>query len=713
MAIWSAEIKELERLYESHKGQLPDLEKELERLIKAVDENMVLLYSRRCLEVIVTDLCEFELKRPRKTEPLKGIIDKLHKEEKVPSHIITSMHGLNELSTYGAHPKDFDLEQVKPVIVNLDIIIKWYLKYKQIVTISKQEVEEETIQAGKVSPEKVKKEVRKELQAKTANLTYFKWLSGVLIISILVVAAILVYPKIFKRDTLEKLRSSGDKIVVAVMPFQNMTNDTTLNIWQEAIQYNLTNFLSNYSDELKVSPTESIAGLLHKKGLDNYSSYAAITSSVFRSVSHKLDADIFINGSINQSGSTIRLNAQLFSSQTNDILKPFQIDGKVEDIIPLIDSLKVMMKNVLVISKLGKELSRDFMWFASASSPEAFRYFKSGQNAFNERDWPRAEKLYSQALAIDSNFAGAYTQLTMSFLNLGKYDQAKKLILEQYKRSGNMPPQLKIMTYWMHACCFETPHEKINYAKQLLEIDDQAPSLHFVLGMSYFDLDQYENGIPEYEKALDIYKKLGIAPSWTGVFSHLGWAYLKVGQYEKAKKLYKTMEKDFPGNPDLLEGRALLALREGDTTNAGQYIEKLKTARKDQSWSEAGITASLAGIYSEAGKFQKAEEVYRKALSLEPENPVRLNNFAWFLIDKDRNINEGLDLIDKALALSPGNFEYLDTKGWGLYKKGNYQEALDILTKSWNLRREQAVYYHKAYLHLEAAKKAVAGQKNN
>ena len=34
MAIWSAEIKELEKLYESFKGQLPDLEKELEQLIK-------------------------------------------------------------------------------------------------------------------------------------------------------------------------------------------------------------------------------------------------------------------------------------------------------------------------------------------------------------------------------------------------------------------------------------------------------------------------------------------------------------------------------------------------------------------------------------------------------------------------------------------------------------------------------------------------------
>jgi len=156
MAIWSAEIKEIEKLHESLKGQLPDLEKELERLIKADDENMILLYSRRCLEVIITDLCECELKRPRKTEPLKGIIDKLHKEEKVPSHIITSMHGLNDLSTYGAHPKDFDPEQIKPVLVNLDIIIKWYLKYKETGTDFKTKPAEEIKQGIKI-PEKTKK----------------------------------------------------------------------------------------------------------------------------------------------------------------------------------------------------------------------------------------------------------------------------------------------------------------------------------------------------------------------------------------------------------------------------------------------------------------------------------------------------------------------------------------------------------------------------
>ncbi len=60
MTIWSAEIKELQNLHESLKGQLPDLEKELDRLVKTDDDNVVLIYSRRCLEVIVTYLCEKE-----------------------------------------------------------------------------------------------------------------------------------------------------------------------------------------------------------------------------------------------------------------------------------------------------------------------------------------------------------------------------------------------------------------------------------------------------------------------------------------------------------------------------------------------------------------------------------------------------------------------------------------------------------------------------
>jgi tetratricopeptide (TPR) repeat protein len=85
-----------------------------------------------------------------------------------------------------------------------------------------------------------------------------------------------------------------------------------------------------------------------------------------------------------------------------------------------------------------------------------------------------------------------------------------------------------------------------------------------------------------------------------------------------------------------------------------------------------------------------------------------LNDLAYFLIDKDQNIPEGMELVDKALKLSPDSYYMLHTKGWGLYKQGKYQEAFDILQKSWDLRRQYAIYNHEAFLHLEAAKN-VAG----
>ena len=136
-------------------------------------------------------------------------------------------------------------------------------------------------------------------------MSRIKLLSGVLITSILVIAILLAYPKILKRDRLEKLRSSDGKISVAVMPFHNLTNDTIWDVWQYGIQDNLITSLSN-SGELKVRQIESINSLIQSKGLTNY---ASITPSVASTISQKLDANVVIYGSIKQAGGSIRVNA--------------------------------------------------------------------------------------------------------------------------------------------------------------------------------------------------------------------------------------------------------------------------------------------------------------------------------------------------------------------------------------------------------------------
>ncbi|MGD0753617.1 MAG: hypothetical protein ABR927_01040 [Bacteroidales bacterium] len=575
------------------------------------------------------------------------------------------------------------------------------------------------LMAGKVVSEKVKpesqlpwEEVKKEKkitdQEKTAGSKKQKLMSGIVSIVLLaLLIAMYAYPKIFKRDTLEKLRSTGERISLAVMPFQNMTNDTIWNVWQDGIQVNLITSLSSYSDELKVRQIESINNLLQSKGLTNY---ASITPSIAGTVSQKLDASIFIYGSINKAGSVIRLNAQLIDSKTEEVLKSFQIDGTAENILHITDSLSVMIKSFLVISKLEKKVTFETRHLASTSSPEAYRYFIYGSKAFMKRDYPTSAKLFSQAIAIDSNFIFATLSLSIANGNQELYEEAKKWCLMAYKRKDQMPMWQKTWINWVHAIFFETPQEEIKYLNQLQEIDDQFSNPYSNAGYCYNELHQYDKAIPELEKVLEMYNKWESKPSWIYDYTLLGYAYHKTGQYKKEKKLYKKAEKDYSDDPALIQSQAILSITEGDTISANRYIEKYISLSKEKSVPEADITTDLASTYSEAGILNKAEEYYRQALSLEPNKPDRLNNLAYFLINKDRNYNEGIELANKVLELKPEDYNFIHTKGWGLYKQGKYKEALEQLEKSWDLK---PIYDHELYLHLETAKKTIANQKKN
>jgi tetratricopeptide (TPR) repeat protein len=566
----------------------------------------------------------------------------------------------------------------------------------------------------KEQPKEPIKEVREDESRidleKPAKKGSRKLLFTFAVLASLIIAGIISYPKIFKRNTLEKLRSSGERITVVVMPFQNKTNDTKWNVWQDGVQDMLITSLSN-SGELKVRQAESISSMIQNGG---YTDYASITPSVARTISQKLDAHVFICGSINLAGATLRINAQLIDSNSDEVFKAFQIDGTADKILPILDSLTLEVKNFLIISNLKKGVSPDdYQLIAMTNSPEAYSLFLLGNKAFRSVDYFASQKIYLQALAIDSNFIEAALKLSIAYFDEYLYDEAKKWCLMAYKKRDQMPLQLKINTNRVYAVLFETPIEEIKYLRQLQELDDLVPSYYYSSGYAYSQLFQFAKAIPEYEKSLDIYDKSGIKPAWVFNYVQLGEAYNKTGQYKKEKKLYIKAEKNFPDNYVLNYQKGLLAIVEGDTINASKYLGKAERLAKENSWTDANIASQIAFGLSDIGKKDKAEEYYRKALSLEPDESGRMNDLAYLLIDSERNIAEGIDLVDKALELKPDNYLFLHTKGWGLYKQGKYGEALDVLQKSWDLRRQNAVYDHSAFLHLEAAKKAVANQKKN
>ena len=532
--------------------------------------------------------------------------------------------------------------------------------------------------------------------------------SDYIIVVMAIAIIILLYPKIIKRDKLDDLKSSDGRISIAVMPFKNMTNDTTWNVWQDGIQNLLITSLSN-SEELKVRQPESIMGLLQSKGLTNY---ASITPSIASTISQKLDANVLIYGSVSQAGLTIRLNAQLIDSKTEEVFKSFQIERILQnnEVFEIIDSLSNQIRNFLVLSKLRKEESPETQKFVTTNSTEAYRYFIYGENAFWQLDYQTAGDMFLRAIALDSTFATSTLYLSITYGNQRLYEKAKYWCLRAYSKRDLMPQLQKLYTNWVYAIYFETPYEEIKYLKKLLSIDDQLSAVYYILGDAYLKLDQYEEAIPAYEKSLEIRKKWGVRPLWIFSYTDLGNAYHECGKYKQEEKLYNKAEKDFPDYPALIYRQAIMALSNGKNKDADEYIEKYKSIRKNNTWTDSDIIANIAQIYSEGGVPDKAEENYRIALSLEPHNSDRLNSLARFLIENNLNIIEGMDLVNKALDIMPNHYEYLDTRGLGLYKQGKYTEALEILEKSWELK---PVYDHEIFKHLEAAKKAVADNERN
>jgi tetratricopeptide (TPR) repeat protein len=330
-----------------------------------------------------------------------------------------------------------------------------------------------------------------------------------------------------------------------------------------------------------------------------------------------------------------------------------------------------------------------------------------GNKAFTSRDYPTARDWYLKALSIDSNLITAAVYIAVSYANQGMYEEGEKWCNRAHGKIEVVPLNQKLLIKWLHASYFETPYEEIKYMKQILELDDQRSLPYYILGVKYNELQQYDKAITEFTKALKLHEKWGLKPIWAYYYAEFGLAYHRTAQYKKEKNLYKKGEQDFPDNDLIIRRQAILSLSQGDEKGAKRYIDKYISIRKEYSASEATIATNLAGVYEEANLPDKAEKYYREALVSEPENPYKLNALAWFLIDKDRNVKEGLELVDKALKISPDDYLIIDTKGWGLYKQGSTEQAREILKRAWDILPE---YDHDILMHVQEAETAQEGQ---
>ena len=546
MTIWSTEIKELEKLHGTLKDHYPDLEKELEHLIKTEDANVVMLYSRRCLEVIVTDLCEKELKRPRKTEPLKGIIDKLNKEEKVPSHIITSMDGLNSLSTYGAHPKEFDPRQVKPVLNNLSTIIEWYLKYKRKVEKHESKI-----------PDDIKEHIGKsEAELNSVRLYRSKIWKIISYLSILVIVTLIVIFAIGDRKKGKDL--TGIEKSIAVLPFENWSQTEEFAYLGDAIANEISTHLANVEGFHVLSFT-STSGF---KGSDRTS---------IQQIGRQLHANFIIEGSVERQDQDVSINVQVIQAANDYHLWAEEFKGQWKDIFILRANItkKIAAKLQTILSpeeikKIENEPTQDL---------EAYDYYLLGRNSWNHRSSEelfKAKSFFEKAIDTDPEFALAYAGLAQCYITLpmyvswrpgDAYPQAMTLALKALELDSTLAEAytaiggIKDSYYWdesgavkdfKHAIELNPNHsttyhwysetllysgfyrESVEMIRLALKIDPLSPIFNSLYGLQSYYNTQKDFAISYLQSMIKINPDIG-PYHWS-----LGTIYLMEGEYSKS-----------------------------------------------------------------------------------------------------------------------------------------------------------------------------------
>lgn len=115
---------------------------------------------------------------------------------------------------------------------------------------------------------------------------------------------------------------------------------------------------------------------------------------------------------------------------------------------------------------------------------------------------------------------------------------------------------------------------------------------------------------------------------------------------------------------------------------------------EQQGWPEGNILAWYAGVYSKGESFELAEDYYREAISLRPDDAYISYEFALFLIENNIKLEEGMELITPLVEKYPKNASFLYTYGLGLYKQGDYQLSNEVLQRSWD---NNPYYDHKVF----------------
>ena len=119
-----------------------------------------------------------------------------------------------------------------------------------------------------------------------------------------------------------------------------------------------------------------------------------------------------------------------------------------------------------------------------------------------------------------------------------------------------------------------------------------------------------------------------------------------------------------------------------------EYYTEIITSLTDNSEIKSDLLYRRGGSYERLGDYQKADEDLKYSLKINPDDAYVLNYLAYSWLERDYQIDEAMEMLEKAYTLRSNDPYITDSIGWAYYLIKNYNEAEKYIKKAVELMPE-------------------------
>jgi tetratricopeptide (TPR) repeat protein len=260
----------------------------------------------------------------------------------------------------------------------------------------------------------------------------------------------------------------------------------------------------------------------------------------------------------------------------------------------------------------------------------------------------------------------------------------------------------------LEAVIREHPEKYQPYELLAQVLDDEARSLERA--------NQIEAATTIFAKAAANYEQsLLINPTHATTYLRLAELLLgPVKDPERAVTVLSEARRRFPNAPEIVY---YLALAQREAKHPQQAVATFEEARHEAEMEDSEIVNArfyfnYGATAEQAGLYEKAADLFRKAIAMDPANSADACNYLGYMwVEQNLHLDEAEAMIKRAVQSEPNNGAFLDSLGWLEYRQSKFDQALtDLLRAAKNMTRDDPVVFDHlgdTYLKLQRVPQAI------